>query len=301
MSSSNFDWIDKVEPRGGGIKPDLNNSIDFEPEILFPENAFNAARIFLAVMAYPERGAGQPGGQGVSFVEALWSYPIWSATKVYGRKKIYQKLADKAAGVPRKRDFEGALNRGMRRIERRIGAYDIVGNQIINGFINGWLEANRLVRDGRREEALVMSPNGERGFMRPELCVKHTPSPRKVVRNNLPRWSERFALNDTGAPSDANQKEKDIIRRGYIQSRPVLHMAHALNMIYTDTAPSFDGWGDYDPLLVLLWNCDAWVWDAIDHAIHWRAFSKLQTGTELHPECMIKLIAPKSGTIMHPA
>ena len=90
---------------------------DFEPELPFPDNPFNAARLFMAVMAYPERGAGQPpDGLGVRFTEALWNYHVWSGRRAKGLRYIREKFSDPNFQPPVHRDFVGTLERGTRRM-----------------------------------------------------------------------------------------------------------------------------------------------------------------------------------------
>lgn len=276
-----------------------SGAIDFEPEIVFPANPFDAARTYLGVMAYPERGAGQPGGLGVAFGEALWSYAVWYDRKARGLRHVREKIGDPGFTTPKKREFEGALNRGMRRVDRRIAALELVGTQFLNGFFAARGDAARLVAEGRPEAAFVATGKGF-GPIRPEIWSRATPSPRKVVRSQLGLWADRFSLNETGAPADPTQKEKDIIRRGFLQSRPVLHMAHGLNEIYSERGPKLAGWDKHDPLLVLLWTADLWVWDAIDTAEQWRFFSRFQHAPGIDSTQMIVVTRPEKCEITHP-
>ena len=253
------------------------------------------------MLAYPEHGAGQPGGLGVPFGAALWQYVVWNGRKAKGLRWVRERFGNPALQPPRKRDFEGALNRGLRRVERRLAAFDVVGNQMVNGLINAGLHASRLARAGRADEAYLLQPGAKFAPIRPELLSAATPSPRGIVRRDLPRWSERFGLNETGKPADSMQKEKDIIRRGFLQSRPVLHMAHGLEQIVAEVGPTLTGWDDWDWLLVLLWNSDAWVWQAIEHAVVWRQLARFHYFPQLAPEQMIELIPPKGREITPPA
>lgn len=266
----------------------------FEAVVEFPENPFNAARIYLALMAYPERGAGQPGGQGARFAEAMWEYLVWDGRRHKGLKQTRERLGARADRIPRKRDFEGALNRGLRRIERRVAAFDIIGNQMISGFLNGIFRANSMVRDGRADEAFTR-PLGSDGVnpIRRGIIAAATPSPRQVVRTNVDRWSQRFALNSTGRSADQDRKEKDLVRRGYRQSIPVMHLTHGFEMIVSDIAPRLDGWDDYDWLLVLLWHSEQWVWDALQRASRFRMLATFPDTGLPPPEAMIELILPQ--------
>lgn len=242
----------------------------FEPEVSFPDNPFNAARLFLAVMAYPELGAGQPDQRGCEFTGALWSYVVWDARKARGLRYVREKFRDPQLRPPAKRDFDGALERGRRRLHRRGVAYDLMGTQLINGLFAVRREAAALLAAGRREEAFVTHPGAKYEPIRPSLWERHTPSARAVVNSNLDRWAQGFQLNETGRPADRPQKSKDLVRRAYLQSCPVLHMAHALNHVLTEQGPTFDGWEEADSLLILLWNAETWIDGAIEDARRWR-------------------------------
>ena len=241
-----------------------SGGLDFEPEIELPENPFNAARVFLGALAYPERGAGQPGGLGAPFTAALWNYVVWNGRQAKGLRYVREKFGDPAFKPPGKRDFEGTLERGLRRLRRRSTAYSLIGTQMINGFFAVAAEQARLVREGRRDEAFVTLPGANFEPCRPELWTRSTRSPRQTIGRDVDRWAKRFGLNTTGTAADAAQKTKDLVRRAYLQSRPVLHMAHALDRVCDEIGPTLDGWDDWDWLLVLLWNPEAWVWKAIE-------------------------------------
>jgi|SRR5690242_8878408 len=272
-----------------------SHGIDFEPAIPFPDNPFNAARVFLGALAYPERGAGQPGGLGAVFGEALWNYLVWNGRKAKGLRYVREKFGDPGFRPPAKRDFEGALDRGWRRLRRRSAAYSLVGTQMVNGLFAVRREAAELAAQGRQDEAFEARPGAKFSPVRPELWERNTPSARRIVGSDVSRWAKSFGLNVTGAPADRDQKVKDLVRRAYLQSRPVLHMAHAINHVVTEIGPTLDGWGDWDWLLVLLWNPEAWVWDAIDNAETWRCLSKFHFTPDLSPDQMISLISPKSA------
>lgn len=269
--------------------------IDFEPEIRFPQNPFDAARVFLGALAYPERGAGQPGGLGIAFGEALWRYVVWNGRQAKGLRFVREKFGDPDFRPPSKRDFEGALDRGWRRLRRRSAAYSLVGTQMVNGFLAVRRVAAKLMAEDREDEAFDMRPGAKFNPVRPELWERNTRSARQVVGSDVDRWAKSFGLNVTGAPADRDQKAKDLVRRAYLESRPVLHMAHAINHVVTELGPTFEGWGDWDWLLVLLWNPEAWVWDAIDHAETWRNLSRFHFTPDLSPDQMIALISPKSA------
>lgn len=271
-----------------------SNDIDFEPEIHFPEHPFNAARVFLGVLAYPELGAGQPGGLGASFTSALWSYVVWSGRKAKDLRYVREKFGDPTFKPPTKRDFEGTLKRGLRRLRRRSTSYSLIGTQMINGFFAVAAEQARLVDEGPRSEAFVTSLQRKYEGSRPELWTRNTRSPRQTIRRDVERWAKRFSLNTTGSASDATQKTKDLVRRAFLQSQPVLHMAHALDRVCDEIGPKLDGWDDWDWILVLLWNPEAWVWRAIELANTWRELSSLHFIPGLEPDEMIALHLPQN-------
>lgn len=70
-------------------------------------------------------------------------------------------------------------------------------------------------------------------------------------------------------------------------------MAHGLNQILADKTISLTGLERADWLLVLIWNADAWVWKAIDHAVSWRKFTSWDRFTQLSPGLMIELVPAK--------
>src|SRR5690606_13027913 len=105
--------------------------LSFEPEIVFPDQPFEAAFVYFGAMAYPEQGAGTEGRPGSEFANALAKFSIWSCCKARGLRYLREQYGDPSAVAPQKREFQGAFERGMRRVERRIAAYDLIGTQIL--------------------------------------------------------------------------------------------------------------------------------------------------------------------------
>lgn len=269
-------------------------TIDFEPVVEFPENPFDAARLYLALTAYPERGAGHLDGRGARFTAALWNYVVWDGRRHKGLVKAREQLGARGAEIPHRRDFEGALERGLRRIERRVAAFDIFGNQLVNGLLNGINRANAMVREGRAGEAFVRPP-GSPGYnpIRREIIAAATPSPRQIIRRNLDRWSDRFSLNGPVQTADPTRKEKDLARRGYRESIPVMHLVHGLDRIAGEIAPTLAGWDHFDRILVLLWHSEQWVWEALRCAIRFRELAMLSDNGFPPHDAMIELIPPQ--------
>ena len=229
------------------------------------------------------------------FTEALWSYVVWNGRQAKGLRYVREKFGDPAFLPPAKRDFEGCLHRGWRRLRRRSAAYSLVGTQMLNGFFAVQREATRLTQQGRKDEAFDYRAGAKFNPVRPELWARNTPSARQVVGSNVGRWAKSFSLNETGTAADSDQKAKDLVRRAYLESRPVLHMAHAFNHVAIEIGPKLDGWEDWNWLLVLLWNPEAWIWEAIEIAERWRVMSKHHFTPDLAPEQMIALSSPKSA------
>lgn len=268
-------------------------AIKFEPIVEFPDNPFDAACIYLGVMAYPELGAGQQGSQGARFTLALRNYVIWNHRYVRGLPALRKLLGNPRFKVSPQRSFERQVERGRRRILRRCAAFDIVGNQLINGFLNGMLDARRAAAAGRIGDAYDSDTASGRGAIRPEVIARATPSARRIIRRDIKHWSGRLGLNETGCAADLVQKERDLVSRGFLQSRPVLHLAHGLNKTLSKTEKTLEGWDKADWLLLLLWNAEHWVWQAIDDAVSWRLVAQWVPSGGLSPAQMIELIPPK--------
>lgn len=262
----------------------------FESEVILPDDPYSAACIYFGVMAYPESGAGAIGGRGSEFANALCKYQLWATKRAKGLAFLRMVLKDPSYKAPRRRDYEGALERGRRRIFRRMAAYDVFGNQLFNSFFKVSALASDAISSGHPEEAFQCLGNGELGVVRPELWRVATPSPQQLLRRDPERWAKKFALNSTGRAADPRQKAKDLNRRGFETSIPVLHMAHGLNEVVADVAKKINGWGERDPLLALLLNAELWIWDAADAAVRWRAIADFTPGLHyLRSERMVEL------------
>ena len=147
----------------------------FEPEIVFPEDRFEAAVMFFAVMAYPEQGAGRLGQPGSEFANALVDLCLWSYSKSHGLKRLHEKRNDPFFKAPRKNEFRGAFERGVRRLHRRAAAYDLFGTHILSKF-----------------------------FSQKERKI----SVQSLIRQKERYWSGKFCLNRTGQPATAHLPRK---------------------------------------------------------------------------------------------
>src|SRR3546814_14580266 len=90
----------------------------FEAKVEFPDNGFEGVQMYLALMAYPELGEGQPGERGCRLTEAFWEYYMWNWRRVRGLREVRAALAAPRFNTPRQRRFEGAVERGDRKSTR---------------------------------------------------------------------------------------------------------------------------------------------------------------------------------------
>jgi hypothetical protein len=267
---------------------------DFEPEVELPLHPFQAAIVFLAVMAYPERGAGQPGAAGSEFAGSLVNYMRWAARKQKGLVQLRREFGDPNFQPPQWAQFKGKMNRGLKRIQRRAACYSLHGTRVISAFFEVRAMSAKAVAEGRREEEYEKGQSGDFGVPRSEIWQRAFRSPRQIVSKDVDRWAERLGLNFTGSAADPNQKAKDLHRRAISQSLPVLHMAHALDTACREVGPSIGGWGKRDPALALLMNAEKWIDDAVNIAELWRLASSAPMIPDVTPDTMIKLERSKS-------
>src|SRR3546814_3403326 len=163
---------------------------------------------------------------------AFWEYYMWNWRRVRGLREVRAALAAPRFNTPRQRRFEGAVERGRRRIMRRFAAFDIVGSQMVSAMFNANDIAYRMKSAG--EDPFERSHTGGHATLRTDIWQRAMPSARRIIRNNLPGWSESFDLKESVVPADPIQKERDLVARGFVQSRPVIHMVHGINQILED-------------------------------------------------------------------
>lgn len=261
----------------------------FEPEIELSDRPYDAAIVFLAVMAYPEQGAGQVGAAGSEFAGSLISYLQWQARHHKGLAQFRREMNDSNCRSPHWAEFRGKMNRGLRRLRRRMACYALHGTRLLDGFFEVGAICAEAERQGRTKEVYHMAPNGKFGITKPEIWAQAIRSARATVSRDVGGWSARFGLNQTGSSASDQQKAKDLIRRAVRQSAPVLHMAHAFEEACRETGPTIGGWGERDPALALLMNSEKWIDQAIVTAEKWRLLSPNQLIADLNPDTMIHL------------
>jgi hypothetical protein len=268
-------------------------AIKFEPYVDFPEDSYAAARLYLALLAYPEKGQGLPGNVGSEFATALGSYAIWHRRKTFGLKQVRLDFNDENFEVPKKRDFAKAIERGRRRMHRRVMAHSIIGNQMINGLLNSIILASEIAKNEGVSAAYKQIPGSKLALIRDEIVDATTPTVRQIIRRNFAKYTDGMSINTTGSTADINQKLKDTEARGFLQSRPVLHLVHGLNSILEKAERDFAGWNETDWLVILLIRSEEWVWEALERAIIWRSLSGSMRYDSVKTEHMVELRLPK--------
>lgn len=269
----------------------------FETEIAFPDDPFEAAIVYLAAMAYPEQGAGEIGRPGSDFANALVKFCLWAARDARGLTWMRRERRDPGYTAPHQRDFRGPFQRGMRRIHRRIAAYDLIGTRLLHGFFGVCQLGARATREGRAEEAYHLHPSGGPSPARAELWAKATPSPRQLIARAEPHWSDRFGINLTGPAADRTSKSRDVYRRAFLPSVPVLHFVHGFTMCAEKHGPSIGNWERRDPLTAMLLNFPLWIWEALDLAEQWREVAGFADMLDIGPGDMIRIVRidPQTG------
>lgn len=264
-------------------------TFDFEPVVEIPDHPFEAAIVFLAVMAYPERGAGQIGAPGSEFAGSLVSYMHWQARRHKGLAQFRREMNDPKYAPPQWAGFKGKMNRGLRRLRRRSACYSLHGTRMVNGFFAVRAVCSEAVAEGKGAEVYDMAPNGKFGVAKQEVWKRAIRSARATVSRDVDRWTKSFGLNVPIKAADDNQKAKDLVRRAVRQSLPVLHMAHAFELACGDTGPTLGGWGRRDPALALLMNSEKWIEQAIATAERWRIMSGHSMMPDVNPDSMVRL------------
>lgn len=269
-------------------------SFDFEPEVEIPEHPFQAAIVYLGVMAYPARGAGELGAAGSEFAGSLSAYMRWAARKHKGLAQLRHEFGNSNFQPPQWAQFRGKLNRGLKRIKRRAVCYSLHGTRMVNAFFAVRAMGARAIAEGRAEDVYEMAPDGRIGVARPEIWEQAFRSARRTIAQNIDGWAERLGLNLTGSAADPEQKAKDLERRAIAESLPVLHMTFAFDQACQKVGPTIGGWGKRDPALALLMNAEKWIDAAVEEAECWRLASRVPMIPDVTPDTMIKLTREKS-------
>lgn len=260
-----------------------------EPNIKFPDNPFEAGIVYYAVMAYPEKGAGQIGSAGSEFADAIVKFTLWACKQARGLNYLRDQTQNTKFLAPQKCQFMGRLELGMRRVARRFSAYDIVGTQALQGFFGASEIANKAKRGGKYDQLFYDGLPGSPRPMKFEYLEKATPSAFEIIGQSPEHWSDRLTVNQVGQAADQTQKMKDINRRMFKPSIPVLHMAHGLSMCMHEHGKKIEGWTDREPLTAMLLNASLWIEDAIQLAEEWRISTPFLPGQTFKANNFIQL------------
>lgn len=263
----------------------------FIPEVEFPSDPFEATFIYFALMAYPEIGAGERGKLGGKFADALASYCLFEARRTYDLGWLRKERQDATFCPPQRRQFERALMHGRQRIEQRLAAYDLYGEQMLQGFFQAMAVGAQFIKNGRPEDVYHMNSTGGPSIMRAEVIRTSTPGIRKLLSQSADQWASRLGLNKPGrlGESQIYEKAKSLHRRAFVPSIPVLHMVHAFNECARKFGPRIDSWKERDPVEAMLMNGSLWIGEAIFEAEKWRTKRHASLGVPLQPDMMVRL------------
>src|SRR3546814_14083551 len=106
------------------------------------------------------------------------------------------------------------------------------------------------------EDPFERSHTGGYATLRTDIWQRAMPSARRIIRKNLPGWSESFDLKERVVPADSLQKARDLVARGFVPSRPVIHMVHGYNQILEAHEKDLYALEVEEWLLVKSWKCE---------------------------------------------
>lgn len=240
----------------------------FESNVTFDENPLNAARLYLALMAYPELGAGEEDQPGSEFTASLYHYGIWRHRRTFGLTKTREAMEDASFRPAEWHRFRRGLQRGLARVRRRIAVFYLL----------------------QRRMRIARGPNMGSGKTLADLRA-HTPPWGKAMGDDVDLWRRRMSLNRTGlGGDDRRSKVQDIRRRAIGPSLPVIHMAYGLWVSSHEASREIADWKKRDQLLALYMNPQLWVFRAIEAAEKWRLGSDVEGfHAELRSHHMVEL------------
>lgn len=242
---------------------------DHEPHVDF--SAFGApldkARLFFAVLAYPELNAGAVAGSaGRRFAEALLEYFLWALRQQYGLAA----LRERGLKTAPQEDWARTLRRGGARIRRRLQ---------VQRF---WAKRGVWVS----EHSGMSTPLLER-LKGQRLSV------RKALLRDPDHWHRAFRLDRHRNTRDEESDELiSDLRAAINESKPVLHMAWQLKersflQAAADTRP-------IPAVEKLSWRqaflrSPEWIEEAIGAAELWRRHQNPLRPNDLASEELIEL------------
>src|SRR3546814_3354623 len=106
---------------------------------------------------------------------------MWNWRRVRRLREVRAALAAPRVNTPRQRRFEGAVERGRRRIMRRFAAFDIVGSQMVSAMFNANDIAYRMKSAG--EDPFERSHTGGHATLRTDIrSEEHTSELQSLMR-----------------------------------------------------------------------------------------------------------------------
>lgn len=247
-----------------------------EPLVDFADRpAFDKARLFFAVLAYPEKDAGiDPQGAGRRFAIALLDYYTWALRQQYGLSALR-----KHGLVTRpQEDWARTLRRGGLRIRRRLQAQRFWSKRGV------WIS-----------EHSGISSDLLKTFNDQQLSI------RSAILRDIDHWHQALRL-DRHRPNCASDREDLVsqIRSAVNESKPVFHMAWQLSERSWKQAIADDR--SIPAAEKMSWRqaflrSPEWIEDMIHDAEAWRQAQSPLRPNDLSAEDMIELRQHFSGEV----
>ena len=211
----------------------LMSKDQFEPFADFAGAPHDMSRLYLSIMAFPERGAGIPSGEGAQFFESFHDFYLWSVSKNYGKPSLKGQI------VPTKRQVELKLGRGIARIKRRISIYDYYTSKVYRENIEG-----RSVPLSKIDEVTLN---------------------RLIFRTQV-----NFGKSDLYYREDKDDALRDFRKRVYNPSIHVLPLVHGIYQHFIKYHYKYKPRNFLVLLMLMYHESDTWIYDAIERSIDFR-------------------------------
>ncbi|WP_312689800.1 hypothetical protein [Brevundimonas nasdae] len=248
----------------------------YEPFVDFADNRpFDKARLFFAVLAYPELNAGtDPEGAGQRFTAALLDYYTWALRQQYGLAA----LRLRGLSTRPQEDWARTLRRGGLRIRRRLQAQRF------------WAKRGVWISDHS-----TISPYLLETFNKQRLSI------RSAMLRDIEHWHQALRL-DRHRPNTNSDQENLISQIHYAlnESKPVFHMAWQLQerswkqaLVDDRRIPAAEKLSWRQAFL----RSPEWIEDAIHGAEIWRRAQNSLRPNDLSAEDMIELRQQFSGEL----
>lgn len=219
-----------------------------------PADPYLAAAMFLAVLAYPEPGAGVAGEVGERYAWAL------NIARIRELKSLYPEKVNPTLELPTKKEISGRLSRGARRIMRRLAARDLWAELAVSGAI-----------------LVIGQPMADA----PARIRRDRDSFRKAVLRDPEGWALRLSLKSvdsqiqSGAGKETIEAEIRNMRKQYKDSMPVIYLVNSLYSVIGAHVPAYKKPKEkentlhkmIDILTYLMLYAPNWIDKAVDECI----------------------------------